>query len=117
MTGDGWDYIEGLAESHLVVEESGAGSAKPKVQVLARLEGVTMVRLAFRAGDVMAEHSAGTPIVIMGQKGAVNVTIGDKSVTVTAGSALHIAERRIHALAAQEPAIVTLLILTGAKNS
>lgn len=111
-----WALIDSLGDAH-----SGASTdrAVPEVKLLKVREGVRIIRIAFRAGDVMASHKAPGPIVILGQSGEVDVHIGEEDVsepgdvTLRPGSALHIDTGKVHSLFANEPATVTLLLLTG----
>ena len=111
-----WVLIDSLGHAHSGVSTD---RAVPEVTLLEVREGVRIIRIAFRAGDVMASHKAPGPIVILGQTGEVEVRIGDENdlgsggVTLRPGSALHIDTGKVHSLCAHEPATVTLLLLTG----
>lgn len=90
--------------------------AVPNLKVIERLDGATVVRLAFRPGDSMADHTAPAPILIFGQVGEIAVTISDddgetSTVSLEPGTALHIAARKVHSLSADNPATATLVIL------
>lgn len=91
--------------------------AKPAVERLARVDGTIVTRLAFRDGDVMANHTAAAPILILGQAGTVEVSVqrdgdgGTDLVTLSPGSAVHIEAGRVHSLRAEEPATATLIVL------
>lgn len=132
-SGGGWTLVEGLLDAHPgTVPLAGdrphrrSDRAIPAVKKLGELEGVTVVRLSFRTGDVMADHSAAWPILVMGQSGRVEVAVagpgnGDgngsgqdaATVALTPGGALNITARRVHSLTATEPSTVTLLVLHG----
>lgn len=130
-SGDGWTLVDGLQDAYPgTVPLAGDAPhhrterAIPSVKRLARLDGATVVRLSFRAGDVMADHSAAAPILIMGQVGEVEVTVSDAgggtsdedsatTVILAPGQALSIAANRTHSLTASGPATATLLVLTG----
>lgn len=126
----GWTFVDGLADAHpgtvktdYDIPRTDYTQAKPAVERLARADGTTVVRLAFRAGDVMADHHAAAPILILGQAGTVEVSIrrdptdgadstdGTDSVILSPGSAVHIDAGRVHSLRADGPATVTLLVL------
>lgn len=114
--GADWSLIDSLGQAH-----SGGPTdrAVPEVKLLEVREGVRIIRIAFRVGDVMASHKAPGPIVILGQTGEVDVHIGEEGdpgagdVTLRPGSALHIDTGKVHSLFAGEPATVTLLLLSG----
>ncbi|WP_291480305.1 hypothetical protein [Corynebacterium sp.] len=120
----GWPYIDGLADAHpgtvkddYTIPRTGDAQARPAVERLTRVDGAIVTRLAFRDGDLMADHSAAAPILILGQVGTVEVTIrrdsdgGTDPVTLSPGSAMHIDAGRVHGLRAVGPATVTLLVL------
>ena len=129
-SGDGWTLVEGLLDAHPgTVPLAGdrphrrRERAIPATKKLGQLDGVTVVRLSFRDGDVMDDHSAVWPILIMGQSGRVTVTVdGDgpdvpgSTVVLTQGAALNITAGRVHSLAASEAATVTLLVLHGGEG-
>lgn len=121
---DGWTYIDGLADAHpgtvksdYDIPRTDYTQAKPAVERLARVDGTIVTRLAFREGDVMADHTAAAPILILGQAGTVEVSVqrdgdgGTDLVTLSPGSAVHIEAARVHSLRAEEPATVTLIVL------
>lgn len=102
----GWQQIDGLDE---IVGD--ADVPKPDVAMVAKTEGANVVRLSFRPGQVMADHRAPRPILVLGQRGEVVVTIGDDTLTLRPGSAIHIDAQVTHALRADAEAAVTLLVL------
>ncbi|HIW90167.1 MAG TPA: hypothetical protein H9870_00645 [Candidatus Corynebacterium avicola] len=115
-----WTYIDGLADAHPGIEKTDyeiprtdITKAKPEVDLRGVTDGARVIRLAFRDGDVMPDHHAAAPILIIGQSGAVEITVGgaEEPVTLTPGTALHIAAKVAHSLTALEPATVTLLVL------
>lgn len=125
---DGWTYIDGLADAHPGTVKSNYDiprtdyrQAKPAVERLSRVDGTIVVRLAFRDGDVMNDHSAAAPILILGQVGEIEVAVhrdgqdgtpdGSDRLTVSPGSALHIEADRTHSLTAVGPATATLIVL------
>ncbi|MFW0789259.1 XRE family transcriptional regulator [Gordonia sp. CPCC 205333] len=91
----------------------GPRSDRPLVKVEARIDGATVIRIAFTGGQRMPDHQAAQPILIVGQHGKVEVTIAGTAITVTAGRAVHIAANVRHELFAQEAAAVTLLVLNS----
>lgn len=118
-----WELVEGLnlpyqEDADSTHAQSRQVRAVPQVTKVAELEGATVVRLSFRAGDTMANHKAPRPILVLGQTGSVTFTIGDADagepvdeITLAPGKAVHVDEGKIHALHADAPAVVTLLIL------
>ena len=112
-----WSHIKHLDAEH---GDAHSDRAVPEVKLVEVREGVRIIRISFRPGDVMASHKAPGPIVLMGQTGAVAVQIGEEGdadygeVTLAPGAALHIDTGKVHSLNATEQATVTLLLLTGA---
>ena len=58
------------------------------------------MRLSFRAGQTMAEHTARWPILVIGRAGSVAFTVGDQTTTLTPGTAIHVEAEVTHALTA-----------------
>lgn len=112
-----WSLIDDLAAPH---SEASNDRNVPEVKLLDVREGVRIIRIAFRAGDVMASHKAPGPIVLLGQSGEVEVCVGEpgdpgaREVVLRPGRALHIDTGKVHSLTAAEPVSITLLLLTGA---
>jgi len=98
--------VTGLAD----LTGDGTGP-RPDKTAMARATGVNILRLSFRAGQSMADHRAGRPILVLGKVGEVQFTVGDENVTVRPGSAVHVETGVTHALTAVTDAVVTLLIL------
>ena len=110
--GHGWTLIDGLADPD--VRAADAEPGRPRISVAAnRVDRATVVRLAFRAGDVMDDHQAAAPILIVGMSGELLVTVGDDAVRLTPGRMVHVAERVRHRLEAPCPASAALIVLTG----
>lgn len=117
-----WTVLEGLSDAHpgtvkadYELPRSDIEQAKPSVKVIGKVNGATVVRLAFRDGDVMADHSAKAPILIMGQTGSIDITVTEdgevKHVTLEPGMAIHIDSNFPHSLTAQDAATATLIVL------
>nr|EMP10996.2 hypothetical protein ISGA_2811 [Gordonia sp. NB41Y] len=92
-----------------------ADSDGPTIDAMARADGVTVVRIAFRAGQVMADHRAVHPILVLGQTGEIDFAVGGEHVSVSPGVAVHVAAQVTHALTAVTDAVVTLMVLTPRK--
>ena len=75
--------LTGLAEA------AGTGPAepgsRPDIALLARATGVNVLRLSFRAGQVMADHRAARPILVLGQTGEVDFAVGGDTVALRPG--------------------------------
>lgn len=104
-----WTAVTGLD-----AVAAGPNPDRPLVKVHARVDGATVVRIAFTGGQTMPDHQAAQPILIVGQHGTVDVTVAGSTTAVTPGVALHIAAHVRHELSAAQSAAVTLLVLNPA---
>ncbi|GED96730.1 cupin domain-containing protein [Gordonia crocea] len=100
--------VTGLADTALSLPESSG----PDIKALAHLNGATVVRLSFRAGQTMAEHTARWPILVVSQAGRVEFTVGDQTTVLTPGSAIHVEAEISHSLTATEDSALSLIVLT-----
>ncbi|MGW6694518.1 cupin [Rhodococcus sp. NPDC054953] len=85
--------------------------SSPRIERLGAQAGVTVVRLSFRAGQTMEDHQARFPILVQGQTGSVTFATADRTVTLVAGTAVHVDAGVVHRLEAGEDSVVTLLVL------
>lgn len=85
---------------------------RPELKVLGKHEGATVVRLSFVAGDVMPDHKAAWPILVIGQTGRVEFSAEGDTHVVEPGRAVHLGAGIVHELVAREEATVTLVILS-----
>nr|WP_221247637.1 cupin domain-containing protein [Gordonia humi] len=86
---------------------------RPKVTRIHRSDSETVVRIAFRAGQVMAEHLAAHPILVLGQSGAIEFTVDGQTVRLEPGTAIRVNARTHHSLRATTDGTVTLVIVHG----
>lgn len=107
-------YIEGLQASKPTDAQS---RDRPEVKVLGRHEGATVVRLAFSAGDVMPDHNAAWPILVIGQTGRVEFSAEGETQVLVPGSAVHLGAGIVHELVAHEDSTVTLVILSESQQA
>lgn len=103
-TGDS-TVITGLAEN------TGKAGDRPDISVLARNDGGNVVRLSFLAGQAMPDHRAGRPILVIGQSGEIDFTVGHDTTRLEAGVAIHVNADIPHALEARTDAVATLVVL------
>lgn len=109
----GCTFIDKLADSP---DEKTNDRNVPTLKVVSALDGVRVIRLTFRDGEVLADHAAPKPILVMGQKGTLDFEVEDgeetKQFTLGPGTAVHVDAKQTHRLAATDgPATATLLIL------
>lgn len=86
---------------------------KPAIKRISKSDSETVVRMAFRAGQVMAEHMAAHPILVLGQTGAIDFTVADATVRLSPGTAIRVDARTPHSLRADTDGTVTLVIIHG----
>ncbi|GAC70129.1 hypothetical protein [Gordonia soli] len=108
----GWTRLDGL---DAVVGD--AGSTRPDVGVRGRTPGATVIRLSFRAGQVMADHHANRPILVIGQRGEIEFTVGDAVTLLLPGTAIGVDPQVGHSLRARTDAVATLVVLGDAPAS
>ena len=110
--GEGWTYLCQLDAEHS--QPAGEGRAVPEVRIQERLGHAAVVRIAFRKGDVMADHHAPAPIMVLGQTGEVEFDVGGETLLIKPGTALSVDANVSHELRAVDgPATVTLVLITG----
>ncbi|MFD1813464.1 cupin [Rhodococcus gannanensis] len=83
----------------------------PRIERVAAVAGVTVVRLSFRAGQSMEDHKARFPILVQGQSGHVTFATADRTVDLVPGVAVHVDAELTHRLQAVEDSVITLLVL------
>ncbi|WP_207842966.1 XRE family transcriptional regulator [Williamsia soli] len=105
-TDPAFTILDNLADLDATVD----GSA-PSIHKVARTDGAAVVRIVFKPGQAMREHSAPKPILLVGQRGIIDLEIDGITTQLVPGTAVHIKTRVRHALTASEPAAMTLLIL------
>lgn len=110
--GDGWVYLTQLAAAH--PSQPGERRSVPDVQIQEKLPGATVVRLSFRDGDVMADHHAPAPILVLGQRGKLRFSVGGEDLTLEPGTSVYVEAEKVHALYAEHgDAAITLVILSS----
>ena len=110
--GEGWTYLCQLDAEHS--QPAGEGRAVPEVRIQERLGHAAVVRITFRKGDVMADHHAPAPIMVLGQTGGVEFDVGGEALLIKPGTAVSVGANVSHELRAVDgPATVTLMLITG----
>lgn len=109
---EGWAYLTQLDAEHSQPE--GKGRAVPEVRIQEKLGHASVVRIAFRKGDVMANHHAPAPIMVLGQTGEVEFDVAGETLLIKPGTAISVEANVSHELrAVGGPATVTLILITG----
>lgn len=110
--GDGWTYLTELNAPNSTPE--GEGRPVPEVRLQEKLDHATVIRLSFRNGDLMDDHHAPAPILVLAQSGTIKFTAGGKTMEIKPGTAVHVDAGNVHSLLADEgPAVVILVVLTA----
>ncbi|MGV9411615.1 cupin domain-containing protein [Nocardia sp. NPDC003693] len=88
--------------------------ATPNPQRLLQGTGLTLVRISFRAGQVLAEHRAAGPIFITCVSGEIDLDVtavsGTTSHVLEPGSVIHIEGGDPHELRARTDAVVQVVL-------
>ncbi|GAA3970022.1 cupin domain-containing protein [Gordonia caeni] len=103
-----WSYLTGLAETN----SDGTGD-RPDITVVHRGDSETILRLSFREGQAMREHTAAHPIVVLGQSGRVDFTVEGVTSELRGGTAVRVDTRIPHALTARTDGAATLILVHG----
>ncbi|MFT3661028.1 MAG: cupin domain-containing protein [Gordonia sp. (in: high G+C Gram-positive bacteria)] len=107
-----WTFLTGLADPNDSTPNDDPGG-RPKITVLHRGETETVIRLAFRAGQRMPDHTAAHPIVVVGQTGTIEFTVTDVVNELAPGTAIRVDARVPHSLTARTNATATLIVVHG----
>jgi quercetin dioxygenase-like cupin family protein len=75
---------------------------------------VKAVLFGFAAGQELSEHTASTPAILHILEGQATLTLGDQTQAAGPGTWVHMPARLPHALVAQTPVVMLLLLLRGA---
>jgi quercetin dioxygenase-like cupin family protein len=78
---------------------------------------VKAVLFGFAAGQELSEHTAGTPAIIHILQGQAVLTLGGQSQPAGPGTWVHLSARWPHALVAQTPVVMLLLLLRDQAGS
>lgn len=108
LTPTSYTYLTGLNAPN----DRDTGT-KPAIKRINKSDTETIVRLSFKAGQVMAEHMAVHPIVVLGQSGHIDFTVEGTTVRLEPGTAIRVDARVPHSLTAQSDGTVTLIVVHG----
>jgi quercetin dioxygenase-like cupin family protein len=84
-------------------------------RVLARTGGGNLTLFAFDAGQGLEEHTSPFDALVLVQEGALTLTIGGAAVRATPGTVVRMPGGVPHALAADEPTRMLLVMLREPK--
>lgn len=72
---------------------------------------VKAVLFGFGQGQELSEHTASKPAIMHFLSGEAAVTLGDRDLTATAGTWVHMASGQPHSIVAKTPVTMLLLLL------
>ena len=84
-------------------------------RVLAKTSGGNVTLFAFNAGEGLSEHTAPFDALVLALEGALTLTIGGVAISATAGSITRLPAGVPHAVDAQTPARMLLILLREPK--
>lgn len=73
--------------------------------------GVKAVQFGFGQGQELSEHTASKPAIMHFLTGEAAVTLGDRNLTASAGTWVHMAAGQPHSIVAKTPVTMLLLLL------
>lgn len=92
-----------------LIEELDIEPGDFRTRRIFRGAGVTLIRLAFDAGQVMKEHTAAAPILVQVLSGHAAMQVGGERVDLPAGAIIHVDTKVPHNV---EAVTATQLLLT-----
>lgn len=102
-------YLTGLDAPN----DASTDNTRPQLKRIHLSDTETVIRIAFRAGQTMAEHTAAHPIVVIGQTGDISFTVEDQTHRIIPGTAIRVDARVPHELHAESDGTVTLVMIHG----
>ena len=88
----------------------GAALADTQTSMLAKADGLEVIRLVLPAGKHIPIHSAPGPITVQCLEGRIAFTAGDATCELAAGQMLYLQARQPHSLSALEDAAVLVTL-------
>lgn len=76
-----------------------------------RAEGAKIVLFAFDAGQELTEHTAAMPVFLQVLSGRLRITADGRDVDLRPGGVVHLGTRLPHAVYAEEPSKLALIML------
>ncbi|WP_243386796.1 cupin domain-containing protein [Bifidobacterium primatium] len=76
-----------------------------------QVEGANVVLFSFDKGQELSEHTAAMPVLVQCLEGRLRITGGGKTVDLTPGGILHFPTRLPHAVYAEEPSKMMLIMM------
>ncbi|WP_236683350.1 cupin domain-containing protein [Demequina sediminicola] len=98
-------HVEGLASLVSVQPESTLS------RTVLKEEGARIVLFAFDKGQVLTEHTAAMPVLLMVLEGRLAVTAEGRTEELSPGGVIHLTTRLAHAVDALEPSKLALIML------
>ncbi len=79
-------------------------------------EQTKIVLFAFSAGQELSEHTSSMPAILHIVSGEANVTLGHNQIAARAGGLIHMPAGLPHAIRAETPVVMLLILLKNAVN-
>ena len=103
------DFTLVASDSATLIDELDIEPGAFRTRRIFKGAGVTLIRLAFDAGQVMKEHTAVAPILVQVLSGHAAMHLGDERIDLPAGAIIHIDTKVPHSV---EAVTATQLLLT-----
>ncbi|MFV0634844.1 cupin domain-containing protein [Demequina sp.] len=103
-----------LAHLTSVEELAGLVSIQPEStlsRTVLKEEGARIVLFAFDKGQVLTEHTAAMPVLLMVLEGRLAITADGRTEELVPGGVMHMGTRLPHAVDALEPSKLALIML------
>ncbi len=104
-----------MSNQYTHIDDLAKEAAPPQQGILSHTvfqnDDVKAIVFGFGQGDEMSEHTASKPAILHFLQGQVELTLGDDTLAVQAGSWIHMAAGLPHTVLAKTPAIMLLLLL------
>jgi quercetin dioxygenase-like cupin family protein len=104
-----------MSPSYTHISDLAAQAEPPAQGILSRTihndEQLKAVVFGFDEGHELTEHTASKPAILQIIRGEATLTLGDDMIEVRAGTWVHMPAGLRHAVKAQTPAVMLLLLL------
>lgn len=84
-------------------------------QLVYKDDNLRVILFRFAAGKGLSEHMSDKPAVLHILQGEAIVTLGDKTISASAGTWVHMPPKLAHSITAQTPVYMLLQILAGGR--
>jgi quercetin dioxygenase-like cupin family protein len=110
-----------MSDATRVILNLAAEVSPPENGILSRTvfqdEHVKAVVFGFDSGQSLSEHTSSRPAILHLLSGRARITLGAEQVDAQAGTWIHMPPKLPHAVQAEEPTVMLLLLLRGPATS